>query len=639
MPRGAVPSLPGTPSLFRHFLSQFEVGLRGRWPGESMKRLFGAVLFSLGCLIVFPCLADEPDAVVVTATRLPQASSETLQPTKVITAEDIARAGQQTTVEVLQALGGVEIVSNGGFGQPSGVFMRGANSNHTLVLVDGMKLNSATLGTTALENIPLNQIERIEVVPGQLSSLYGSDAIGGVIQIFTKSGKYAPATYVNAGLGTYNTRSVNGGVNRTINDTDLSLNLGYFETGGFDATKPAAFGHNPDRDGYRNENFSGKIAHHLDERNEFGLTVFQSDGRTHFDGGPTTDDVNHQTLSAYSFYSTNQITSSWQSLVRAGESMDDSTITGASPGFFRTTQPQLTWQNSIKLGPGTAIAGAEYLSQYVTSDTVYTQTHRTIGSAFAGYVGQYEKHGWQANVREDDNSQFGHHTTGLLGYAYRLTSELRLRAGAGTALKAPTFNDLYFPGQSNPNLRPERSRSEEAGLNYQVGANRFSATYFENRINDLIVFVVTDPVTFAGMPQNVNRARIKGTELGYQAFFGGLQANAQLTFQDPVDEETGKLLRRRARQYGSLAISNATGPWRLGAEVVGSGARFDSTDEDPATKMHGYTLLNLTASYALSGEWLVRARWNNVFNREYELAQNFNTPGSNVFVALQYQPQ
>ncbi|HLQ02063.1 MAG TPA: TonB-dependent receptor [Burkholderiales bacterium] len=597
-----------------------------------MKRTVIAALCACAASTAWP--QDPEDAVVVTATRFPQARSQTLQPVNIITAEDIARSGQQTLVEVLQTLGGVEIASNGGFGQTSSVFMRGANSNQTLVLVDGMRVNSATLGATALENIPLNQIERIEVVPGQLSSLYGADAMGGVIQIFTKSGKYAPATNVTAGLGTYNTRSVSGGINRTINNTDFSLNLGYFESRGFDATKSAAFGHNPDRDGYRNENFSGKIAHHLDERNELGLTVFQSDGHTHFDAGPTTDDVNHQTLSAYSLYSSNQITSVWQSLVRAGESTDDLTTTGAFPGFFRTRQPQLTWQNDIKLGPGTAIAGAEYLAQNVTSDTAYAQTHRTIKSAFAGYTGQQERHGWQANIREDDNSQFGHHTTGSLGYAYRLTPELQLRVGAGTAFKAPTFNDLYFPGQSNPDLRPERSRSKEAGVNYQVGSNRFSATYFDNHITDLIVFP-----TFTSPPENIDRARIKGTELAYQGFFGGLQANAQLTFQDPVNEETGKLLQRRAREHGSLAISDAAGPWRLAAEVVASGARFDSTDESPGTKMHGYGLLNLTASYALSRDWSVRARWNNVFDRKYELAQNFNTPGSNVFVAVQYQPR
>jgi vitamin B12 transporter len=139
------------------------------------------------------------------------------------------------------------------------------------------------------------------------------------------------------------------------------------------------------------------------------------------------------------------------------------------------------------------------------------------------------------------------------------------------------------------------------------------------------------------MPENVNRARIKGTELAYHAFAGAWQLRAQATFQDPLDEATGKLLPRRAREYGSVSVQNAAGPWKLGAEVVASSARFDTPGEDPAARMHGYALLNLTASYALNRAWLLRARWNNVFDREYELVQNFNTPGSNLFVALQYQ--
>jgi len=577
--------------------------------------------------------AAQDDAVVVTATRFPQPRSQTLQPVTVITAQDIAQSGQQTLVEVLQALGGVEMASTGGFGQPASVFMRGANPGHTLVLVDGMRISSATAGTTALENIPLAQIERIEVVPGQLSSLYGSDAIGGVIQVFTKGGKDAPATSASAGVGSYGTSSVGAGIRRTLGATDLSVNVGYFDTKGFDATKPSApFGiHNPDRDAYRNENVSAKLAHQLAEGHELGLTVFQSDGKTHFDNGPTTDDVNHQTLTAYSVYSANQISKAWKSLVRLGEGTDDQKISGAFAGAFTTRQPQLTWQNDIVVGPGTAIAGVEYLAQHVSSDTPYTQTYRNVKSAFGGYTGHYEKHFWQANVRQDDNSQFGTHSTGLLGYAYALTSALRVRVGAASAFKAPTFNDLYFPGFSNPNLRPERSRSKEAGVSYERSGQRVSATYFDNRITDLIVL---DP-TFT--PQNLASARIKGTELAYQAFVRDLQVRAQATFQDPIDEASGKLLPRRARQYGTLAINQRIAAWRVGGEIVASGARFDAAGEAPATRMHGYALLNLTASYALSRALSLRARWNNVFNRDYALAQNFNTPGSNVFVALHYQ--
>src|SRR2546426_2564416 len=214
---------------------------------------------------------------------------------------------------------------------------------------------------------------------------------------------------------------------------------------------------------YRNQYFSGKIAYHLDTRNELGVTVFQSDGHTHLDNDPTIDGVNHQTLSAFSVYSSNEITSAWKSLLRAGQGQDKSTTTGVLPSVFATRQPQYTWQNDIKLGPGTAIAGAEYLIQDVTSDSTFAQNQRTIKSAFAGYLGAFGKHDLQANVRVDDNSQFGSHTTGLLGYAYRLTGELRFRVGAGTAFKAPTFNDLYAidPTGSftpNPNLRPESSQ-------------------------------------------------------------------------------------------------------------------------------------------------------------------------------------
>lgn len=594
-----------------------------------------------GVALANPCYAEEVSnfvapEVVVTATRLPQPQSQSVQPVTVITAEEIAQSGQQTLVEVLQSLGGVEIASNGGFGQVSSVFIRGANSNHTLVLMDGIRLNSATAGNTAFENIPLNQIERIEIVPGPLSGLYGADAIGGVIQIFTKSGKYSPGKNITVGAGRYNTRTMSGGINSAVKDTEFSLNFGYFESDGFDATKATIpFGqHNPDKDGYRNTNISGKIAHHFGESNEVGITLFQSEGNTHFDSGPATDDVNHQTLSAYSLYSRNQITKDWQSLIRIGEGRDNLAVTGAFPGSFRTRQPQLTWQNDIKLGRGTAIAGVEYLAQNVKSDTAYTQTYRTIKSVFGGYSGEYRNHGWQVNARHDSNSQFGGHTAATLGYAYRLTPALRLRASAGTAFKAPTFNDLYFPGFSNPNLRPERSHNKEAGLDYQVGNHRFSATYFENQITDLIVF---DLVTF--LPQNLSQARIKGTELSYRGKLGGFETKAQLTFQDPINDATGQLLQRRAREHGALSITRAAGPWRAGAELVASGARFDSITEDPTTRMHGYGLVNLIASYTLNREWLVRARWNNVANRDYELVQFFNTPGSNLFVALQYQPK
>jgi vitamin B12 transporter len=173
----------------------------------------------------------------------------------------------------------------------------------------------------------------------------------------------------------------------------------------------------------------------------------------------------------------------------------------------------------------------------------------------------------------------------------------------------------------------------ETGVNYQAGNTRFSATYFNNRIADLIVL----DANF--IPQNIGRASVDGIELSYDTVFGGFRVGARLTLQDPVDEATGLLLARRAKEYGSLTVSKTSGPWTLGTEVLGSSARFEKPGEAEGSRMHGYGLVNLTAVYAVDREWSIRARWNNVFDREYELVQGFNTPGSNVFVALQYQPK
>lgn len=580
---------------------------------------------------------NPPEEIVVTATRLPQKISESLQRVTVITAEDLAQSSGQTLAEVLQSKGGVEVTANGGFGQPAAVRIRGAESRHTLILIDGMRVDSATTGATALENLPLNQIERIEIVPGALSSVYGSDAIGGVVQIFTKTGKAARGVYASAGIGSNSTYSTQGGIGTRFgenDDTTLSAGFGLLESAGFSATKSSIpFGqHNSDRDAYRNTNFSAKLAQHFSPGHEAGVQLFSSEGRTQFDSGPATDDVNRQTLSTWSLYSRNRITPLWQSLTRLGSGQDKMARSGAFPSSFRTDQKQFTWQNDFALKNATFAAGIEHMQQKIASSTAYAQAQRTANSFFTGYQRAGGNHSGQINLRHDDNSQFGGHTTGSLGYGYRVNSNLRLRTSVGTAFKAPTFNDLYFPGFSNPNLLPERSYSREIGLDSNSGAHHFSATYFDNRIDDMIVFIFPTP-------QNLSRTRNQGGELIYRGEFGGWRLNAQATLQNPKDISTGKLLVRRAKEYGSVSIDKTIGAAKLGAQWVLSGARFDRAGEVPASRMGGYGLLNLTASYTLAKDWTASARLNNAFDRQYELTQHFNTPGRGVFVSLQYQPK
>ena len=353
--------------------------------------------------------------------------------------------------------------------------------------------------------------------------------------------------------------------------------------------------------------------------------------------------MNRQTLNAFSVYSRNQLTPQWSSLLQLGAARDKSVTVGAFPGYFQTDQHQATWQNDVHFESGAVVVGLEYLIQKVGSDTLFKQTSRSVNSVFAGYRGSSGKHGIQANARHDDSSQFGGRNTGSLGYSYRLTPEVKLRAAAGTAFKAPTFNDLYFPDFapfffSNPDLRPERSRSREIGGDFNLHGHNFALTAFENDITDLIT-IFTDPMTFVSTTQNLNQTRITGVEFAYRGELWGWQMQAQATSQDPRDEMTNFQLRRRARQYGSVLAKRDFGSWSVGAELIASSLRYDSTTEAPNTRLHGYGLLNLTARYAYTREWSINARWNNVLDREYELVQFFNTPRGNAFAWLDYRPR
>ncbi len=578
---------------------------------------------------------------VVTAARVEQKLSDALRSVVVITAQDIEESGQLTLAQLLQLRGGVEMASNGGHGQPASVFIRGANSAHTLVLVDGLRLQSATTGTTAFENIPLAQVERIEIVSGPVSGLYGSDAIGGVIQIFTRSGHHSPATAATAALGSDRTGSLSAASSGAAGSTDYTLAAAHFTTGGFDATRPTiSFDrHNPDDDGYTNTNFSAKLTHRFAPGQEIGASALYSKGDAHFDNAPDTDDHTEQTLSSYSIYGRNQVSAAWQSLVRVGTGRDDSaSLGGAFPGRFRTDEHQALWQNTLRFGDTTLIAGLEYLAQEVATSNAYAVNRRTIRSAFAGVSGDYGSHAVEANVRRDDNSQFGTPTSGSLAYGLRFAPDAKIRAAYGKAFHAPSFNDLYFPGFGNPDLRPEVARNREIGVDYQVRGQRFSATYFDNGISGLIVFVF-DPVTFEGKPINVARARIRGIEMSWQARWLDTAIQARLTVQDPKSEDTGFQLQRRAKRHGSIVAARDFGAWHVGAEMLASGARFDSPSEAPATRLGGYAVVNLTLARRLSPAWAVELRWNNVANRDYELVQGFNTPGSNAMLSLKWAVQ
>ena len=588
--------------------------------------------------VCLPSSAQIPrmDPVVVTATRIPQPASSLLSDLRIIDSADLANAGSQSLLDVLQVQGGVEIATNGGPGQVSAAFIRGANANHVVVLIDGVRVNSATSGTNAFENIPLNQIERIEILRGPASSLYGADAIGGVIQIFTR--REGSRVALSAGGGTWNTQRYTGSFAREFGATRLGIDAGYEQTRGFSATNERnAFSFNSDNDPYRNKNIGVNLGHTWAAGQDLSLRALVSEGTAHFDAGPGSDDVNRQRLATYSLESRNKLSSHWTSTLRLARGTDDIVTLGGFPGEFHTDQDQFSWQNDIAFGGGQIAAGFEYRREEVGGSADYSLARRSIRSAFAGYSGAFGAHLLQASARRDDNTQFGARNTGNLAYGYRITPAWRISAAGGTAFKAPSFNDLYFVSpffSGNPDLQPERATNRELALRYDAGAVRAGLTVFRNDIRDLIA---VDP-TFSTV-LNVNEAKIRGGTLELAADVSGYRLKAEATHQQATDAETGKWLPRRARNFGAFSLNGIAGVLRFGAEVVASGERFDTVANSPSSRLAGYALLNLRATYVLSPSLAVSARWNNVLDKTYDLVRGYNTASSNVFVSLEYTAQ
>ena len=592
--------------------------------------------------------------IVVTASRTEQKVSDALGDISVITQDQIQKAGQTTLVQLLAMQPGIQIAQNGGTGKSSDVYIRGANATHTLVLIDGLRVSSATTGTTALENIPLDQIERVEILRGPASSLYGADAIGGVIQIFTKSGKGQPRLNASVGLGTYGSSSASAGIAGRVENTSFSVQAGASSTNGVSAIANKTLAtYNPDDDGYNNRNVSLKLAQHFSDNHEFGIQGWLNEGTNHYDGGsrsPTANPTNrfdyygNRRQNLISVYSKNQFTDNWLSNLSVGQSEDN--LESFSPNtantlkvrsLFKTTQTQYAWQNILTTIAGLFSLAAERREQKVEGTTTFARNERNIQSYLIGWQYKLGNHQFQANTRLDQNSQFGDKTTGSVAYSYQITPQWRAHASYGTAFSAPTFNQLYSPLQSgfvgNANLKPEEAENREVGLQYSQGNQRLGAIYYQNKVDDLIVNTRVGSVL---TPLNVNEANLKGLTLSYNGTWDRTQVYGNADFLRAEDADTGNWLPRRAREHGTLGVTQTWGDWQFGSEVESDGHRFD--DVANTKRLSGYTLVNVFTNYRINQDWSLNARVNNLFDREYELAKDYGTFGTNLFVTLRYSP-
>ena len=597
--------------------------------------------------------ATEVAETVVTATRTPVQAASLTRDVSVITRDDIARAGPTSLPELLSREAGIEFASNGGDGRQSSLFIRGTNSNQSVVLIDGVRVVSATTGATALEQIPLEQIERIEIVRGPVSGLYGADAIGGVVQVFTRKGRGAPAPHLSLAAGNDGTWRVGAGIGGVVGDTSFAVDVTHRTTdGGFSATNRDNFNYNPDEDGYRNTAYSVRVSHLLAEGHEVGFNAFQAFGRAQYDANQDLtgqiNDVQKNRVQANSVYLKNQLTERWHSTLTLSQAVDRSeNFTPRNPwgpdyGRFKTTQDTLTWQNDLALGAaGQLTAGYEHQKQKVSSTQEFTVSNRQNNAVFAGWNGEFGASLLNASLRHDNNSQFGGKTTGTLGYGYRVNEAVKLTANWGTAFRVPTFNDLYWPDDGtgyvgNPDLKPESSRNAEVGAEFSGALGKLKLAAFENRVDDLI----NGYDCSGGFPctsSNVNKATIKGVSLTGSTVLAGTTLRGNVNWQDPRDDITDKRLTYRSEWYGTLDVSRPFDQLTLGSTLRVAGSRY--ADSGNTKELGGYALVDLYADYALNPTTRLFARVNNAFDRDYTQLAGYNTAGREWLVGVNWQPK
>ncbi len=596
-----------------------------------------AALLLLGSPSVF---AAEIDPVIVTATRTARTADETLASVTVITRKDIERQQAQSVQDLLRGIPGVDIANNGGPGKATSVFLRGTESDHVLVLIDGVKVGSATLGTTAFQDIPVEQIERIEIVRGPRSSLYGSEAIGGVIQIFTRKGGGTLKPYVSLGGGSYETYNASAGVSGGGERGWFSLSASGIDTEGFNACNGSlsagCFTTEPDKDGYSNLSGSLRAGYRFDNGAEVDIHALHTDGDTEFDGSFVNESESiQQVLGGTLRFSPLDI---WQITLAAGQSRDESDNfkDGTFQSRFDTERDTLSFQNDLSIALDHLLTvGTDFQDDRVDSTTAYAISSRDNTGLFTQYQGRFGAHDVQLSLRRDDNEQFGNRNTGGAAWGYALNEGLRLTASYGTAFKAPTFNELYFPGFGNPNLRPEESDSIELGLGSKAAWGHWTINAYETRIDDLIAF---DASTFA--PANIDQARIRGLEAVLGTRLGNWDLNTNLTLLDPEnrsgDTNDGNVLPRRARQSFRVDADRRFGQYTFGATLLAAGKRYD--DLANTRRLGGYGTVDLRAEYALTRDWRLQARIVNLLDKDYETAAFYNQPGRSLLVTLRYQP-
>ncbi len=586
----------------------------------------------MNALILLAAAAGSPalEPVVVTATRTGHPVKEVLASVDLVPGDRLALRPAADLGDALRFVPGVEVARLGGPGQQTSVFVRGTESNHVLVLMDGLRINPGTIGTAALQNVAPEFVERVEVVKGPRSTLYGSDAIGGVINIITRGP--GDGSSVQAGYGSFDTKTASFRAGFGDEQAGVSLAGAWQDSEGF----PTRAGDTVDR-GYESTSFTA-AAHAGVGPVTLGLRAWRASGTSDYSDFfilPVDQDFENSALALTAEFAPTEI---WSSRLMLAHAVDD-LEQNQSADFLDTRRSTADWQNDVSLSARNTLtagilwqdeeADAESFGAPYAADTATTQFYLQDQAVFGG-------HRFLLGAAYTDHETFGNHATWNAEYGFALGEGGLVTASAGTGFRAPDATDRYGFG-GNPGLDPEESQSLELSWRQALGERHLvSLTVFRNDIDELIEFVVTDPDTFDGENRNVAKARIEGVEAAWRYEGEAWTAHAAATVQDPRDRTSDARLLRRARENYTAALSRRFGAHEVGVDVLHAGERRDFGFPSPV-QLPAYWLANLQAKLALGERFTLVARAENLFDEDYELASGFNTMGRSFFGALRYE--
>lgn len=612
--------------------------LSSRAARRCLSRRARAVLLPL----LVPCAAvaatAAPDAVVVTANRTPQPLSSVLADISVVDRAAIERSGVTGVADLLARLPGIEFVRNGGPGTTTSVFIRGGETRHTAVYIDGVRVDSQSTGGTLWEQIPLDQIDRIEVLRGPAAAIYGSDAVAGVVQLFTRRGRGAPRPSASLTAGSFATLQAQAGLSGASDLIDYALSVSQGRSDGFNArTTPTA---NPDDDGWRRRSAQARVGLQLNADHRLDASLLASRLRSQYDGSARADDVSHHGLRTGSL--------AWQgrwsdaSTTRLQLGQTDSTYE-TQPSYYRTetTLRNTTLQHEQRVGASLFSAVLERredaLLNPAAGSTARLQGERHQDALGLGWRGDFGEHGLQTHLRHDEDSEFGGKSTGSLAWGWTVAPQWRVTAAAATSFRVPTLYQR-FSRYGNPALVPEGGRNLELSLRWAAAQHQASLTAWRNRVDELIVFGPPGPCADAfGCYANVGRARLQGVTLAGRAQFRGVALHASMDWHDPRNLDTDKILPRRARRLATAGAETTWAGWTVGADVQAAGPRFENAANNQ--RLGGYGLLNLNARRALAPGLTLEGRVDNAADKRYELARTYATAGRSGQLSLRWVMQ